>query len=533
MKKFLLLLIVSIAFTGSIFAQYESHWPAVVMGEDQAGLCASIAIDGHVYTVDDEGWDALELAAYVDNVLRGKAFLNRENVDNYNDPYPITNGTAIQYENIGDPVSFKLYNHLTNTEYEIWESTYQGNPITILTGYDHMEAWLDEPYDPIILNFTTPSTGITMDINGYGDSENGNYYLLASPVGEVAPADVTNMTENDYDLYSFDHDEFMEEWQANPTSLVPGVGYLYANSNTVVLTFPGTAFDTDNDVDAEGLQYNVTITKNEDLDLGAWNLIGNPYNENVTINKSYYRLNEARDAVLGDVQSNEINPMEGVFVKADSDEEVVTFTTVPSGKKVSTLVMNVLKNRGIIADRAIVTFTETEQLPKFQLRQNSTKIYIPQEGKDFAIVNAGEMGEMPVNFKAENNGSYTLSFNNTNVTFNYLHLIDNMTGEDVDLLVNPSYTFDATTTDYESRFKLIFAADDTNEADNFGFVSNGHLMIYGIEGEAILKVIDITGRTIATESFSDSYDKALGFSSGVYLIQLIQGTNVRTQKIVL
>ena len=65
----------------------------------------------------------------------------------------------------------------------------------------------------------------------------------------------------------------------------------------------------------------------------------------------------------------------------------------------------------------------------------------------------------------------------------YLHLIDNMTGADVDLLSpegviagedpqspTPSYTFTAKTTDYESRFKLVFS---TNDADDTSAPSTG------------------------------------------------------------
>ena len=32
-----------------------------------------------------------------------------------------------------------------------------------------------------------------------------------------------------------------------------------------------------------------------------------------------------------------------------------------------------------------------------------------------------------------------------------------MTGNDIDLLSTPSYSFEARTTDYENRFKLVFA----------------------------------------------------------------------------
>ena len=50
-----------------------------------------------------------------------------------------------------------------------------------------------------------------------------------------------------------------------------------------------------------------------------------------------------------------------------------------------------------------------------------------------------------------------------NVEMDYLHLIDNMTGEDVDLLAGAStgsatYTFEAKTTDCASRFRLVFAS---------------------------------------------------------------------------
>jgi hypothetical protein len=51
------------------------------------------------------------------------------------------------------------------------------------------------------------------------------------------------------------------------------------------------------------------------------------------------------------------------------------------------------------------------------------------------------------------------------VSFNYLHLIDTFTGEDVDLLVPEhvegpvSYSFEARTTDKANRFKLVYAVE--------------------------------------------------------------------------
>ncbi len=65
------------------------------------------------------------------------------------------------------------------------------------------------------------------------------------------------------------------------------------------------------------------------------------------------------------------------------------------------------------------------------------------------------------------------------VGFNYLHLIDNMTGVDVDLFATPGYRFDALTTDYASRFRLVFATGNSAESDNFAFINGaGNLSNY-------------------------------------------------------
>jgi hypothetical protein len=123
-----------------------------------------------------------------------------------------------------------------------------------------------------------------------------------------------------------------------------------------------------------------------------------------------------------------------------------------------------------------------------------------------------------------------------NVEFSYLHLIDNKTGMDIDLLQTSSYTFEASKIDYASRFKLVFSTNNnsnSNDDNSFAFFdANGNLMILGIEGTATLQVIDITGRAISNETFSGNYSKAINAKAGVYMLRLIQGNDVRTQKIV-
>jgi hypothetical protein len=63
---------------------------------------------------------------------------------------------------------------------------------------------------------------------------------------------------------------------------------------------------------------------------------------------------------------------------------------------------------------------------------------------------------MPINFKAAHDGTYTLMFEKEDLELKSLHRIDNLTGDVIDLLAMPSYTFEAKTTDHASRFKLVF-----------------------------------------------------------------------------
>jgi hypothetical protein len=191
------------------------------------------------------------------------------------------------------------------------------------------------------------------------------------------------------------------------------------------------------------------------------------------------------------------------------------------------MVLNLTQGHGII-DRAIVRFGQDRMLPKFQINKNSSRIYIPMDGQDYAVVRSEGMGEIPVNFNAKKNGTYMLSLSIEEVEFSYLHLIDNMTGADINLLVNPSYSFEAKTTDYASRFKLVFVCGDANDDNDFAFISNGNIIV---NGEGILQVIDLTGRVIFS---GDAMNRVStnAMTPGVYMLRLVKGDDMKTQKIV-
>ena len=374
---------------------------------------------------------------------------------------------------------------------------------------------------------------ITKEISAYdGD---GGYYLIASPIGTVNPQNVTNMLDNSYDLYYFDQEGDSEgkEWinykgNDGNFNLVPGKGYLYANSQNVTLRFIGTPYNDDGVID---------LTYASGTDLAGWNLIGNPFTTASILDKPYYRLNTNGSALNAETESTAVAAMEGVFVQATETGQNATFTAQTRGSEQAVIARTnimVSSDNGNVLDNAIIRFDNGETLGKFQLKENSTKVYIPVNGKDYAIVNAKTQNELPVNFKAAKNGTYTLSVNTENVEMNYLHLIDNMTGADVNLLECPSYSFEAKTSDYVSRFKLVFDCKDgpSTSSGTFAFISNGKLVVMN-EGQATLQVIDMMGRVLSSETFSGNAEISLGQTPGVYMLRLINGNDVKTQKIII
>ena len=546
-------MVLALSMCGMGLAQYESYWPDFDYHaySFQGAFVGVIELDGAIVQADTHAnWDALEVAFFVNGVCRGSGaatpgynpminYLYNGYVEEWGDPYPVIDGAPVYYENGGEVVTVMIYDHMNEILYEDVTVTLEGEPFTILTGDDNVQGWWD-PENPIILSITSPEPAyqtFTKDIVGYGDSD-GGYYLIASPVvEEVTPSAENGFLTTAYDLYFFDGSYPAEEWRnykVDAFTLTNGKGYLYASQDSTTLTFTGTPYD--------GYTYEVTLTCNDSTPWGCWNLIGNPFAEDgATLGRPYFKMNESGTGLIAyGTNSNraagwngDLQIMEGAFVIAETDGEILTIVDgILPEEDWKELDINLTKSciRGVV-DRAIVNFDEGRTLPKLQLNPNHTKVYIPQDGTDYAVVNAPEMGEMPVNFKAETNGSYTMSFGSENVTFSYLHLIDNLTGADVDLLATPSYTFDASTTDYASRFRLVFATGGNSDGDSFAFFSNGSFVVSN-EGEATLQVVDVMGRILKSENISGSASVKVDAASGVYMLRLVNGNDVKVQKVV-
>jgi len=400
-------------------------------------------------------------------------------------------------------------------------------------------------------NTTGIKATVQKNIAGYGDDntvQNG-WYLLGSPVGQVnanglqqqGGGQVTGLydaDETNYDLYRFDPSAVDgQEWRnhkANQLSTVFGhwEGILYASQVDRTLSFTGTL---------------VTSCVDQEYAYTGWNLIANPFTRPAYLRGSvsdYARMVESNG--VSELQlaasGSPIDPLEGIFVETTEAGQTFSFTTTQTvGQNGEGMVnIEVVSNRvaptgeEAVIDNARIRFGEGSMFGKYMFNKNGTKLYIPQGSKDYAVVRAQTEGEYPLNFKAAKNGNFTIRVNVEGAEMNYLHLIDNMTGADIDLLAEPSYSFEARTTDYASRFRLVFSANnDSNENvnDTFAFF-NGSEWVVSNMGEATLQVVDVMGRVLRTEAVSGNATINLKQKPGVYMLRLVSGDSVKVQKVV-
>ena len=390
-----------------------------------------------------------------------------------------------------------------------------------------------------VAHFELTLEDITLEIVPFTSTYAG-WNLIASPLAEeTAATNVVNMTSNQYDLYYFDHAQELEwvnykpgENSVNPGfPLVSGKGYLYANSGngneeTVTLTFRGVPYAGNGEVE---------LTYVDGHPLSGWNLIGNSWhNTTATIATSgeryFMRMNDDHDEIVVTENPN-IAPMEGIFVYTTEANEILK---LEQGRKASAtderLVLNLSRGEGNVIDRVIVSFSEDGTLPKLMLdEEHHTKVYVPQEEKEYAVVNGTDANIIPVNFKASELGMYKFSVRVDNTNISYLHLIDKLTGEDIDLLIDDTYEFVGTTTEREDRFMLrLDYNSSSSEGDIFAYQNGTDIVVCG---EGTLRVYDMMGRFLESHEIN-GVQTIEAMPVGVYVLKLY-GEHIKTQKIVL
>ena len=379
---------------------------------------------------------------------------------------------------------------------------------------------------------------VNKTIEAYTAVDNG-WCFFASPVTEnITPSTDNGLIANGYDLYYYDEPEhYWRNYASHSDNFIieHKKGYLYANNTETTLQFEGTLAPSNAAVSITGLSHSAET-------LNGFNLVGNPFACHATVDKDCYVISGNQVILANNAPT--LAPCEGVMVKATSDQFAVTFTKASGAKgkgKGKSLDLVVTQGKTTL-DRARVRLGEGTNMEKFNLDNEHTQISFWNNGQDFAVAYTDGQDEMPLNFKAAKNGTYTLAFEVENLDLDYLHLIDNMTGGEVDVLAMPTYTFEAKTSDYASRFRLVFAENETDGASTgsaaFAYIADGEIRIVADgpstgSGAFTLQVVDVTGRVIVSVGGHTRCVPTAGIPAGVYVLRLINGDTVRTQKIVI
>ena len=358
-------------------------------------------------------------------------------------------------------------------------------------------------------------------IQPYTEGVSDGWYTIASPVDHANTSLVTN---GNYDLYSYDEKNMLWLNQKKPANNITGFdegeGFLYANAAVQALRFAGNMKATDEQVTVP-LSYQ---SSNENLK--GFNLVGNPFTRNlnygdITLGGApltiYYSVEDGTQLEAHNISTTPIKPGQGFMVQASAEGQNLVFN--PSSSKEQAEAnpgyISIEASDGIFTDRAFVQFDGGNILHKTSLSDNSTRLSVTRHHADFAaiIADASE-NELTLSFKAVHDGPYTLNVSITNLDLEYLHLVDHLTGADIDLLQNPSYTFEAKTNDYAARFKLVFNTENS---------SNTYLGDF-VEGETA--IIDMTGRVVATDGNTQ-------LAPGVYIIRTVKGNETNSKKIII
>ena len=80
---------------------------------------------------------------------------------------------------------------------------------------------------------------------------------------------------------------------------------------------------------------------------------------------------------------------------------------------------------------------------------------------------------------------------------------------------------------------MVFSSvcEDTDAADDFAFFSNGSFVINN-EGQATLQVVDVTGHIVKSETINGCANVKVDAATGIYMLRLVNGENVKVQKVV-
>ncbi len=368
----------------------------------------------------------------------------------------------------------------------------------------------------------------------------GGWNTISSPVNDyIYFSKVKNLLSSNYDFYRYDEDEMLwENARAEKFRvMIPGEGYLYANTETVDLEFSG-------ELHVEDVSYKLSANA-EITELLGFNLVGNPYAHKITsehftgaeISEGFYILTNAGAwGTILTASDAAIEPCQSILVQTSEEQDgkdLIIKKKAVKTRRGNNGYISINISNDKFGDEAYVSFNNGKGLNKINHRnENLPMVYIPIDEVNYAVaVIDKDTDEIPVAFMVKSMGEYTVNVKTKDCNFNELYLIDNLTGRETNLHTD-TYTFIASPKDNPNRFTIRFTSK--TETGNFAYINDRCLIVNKIEGDGNVVIYDIMGRPVANCNSSGSVRISTStFADGIYIVKLSDASGVKEQKIVI
>lgn len=326
----------------------------------------------------------------------------------------------------------------------------------------------------------------------------------------------------------------------NENNFEKGRGYLvsYQNEDNVA-EFKGNL-----NYLAEGESYQIDFNHYPENILAQFNLIGNPFafdltwKNDVNINNVYdgFATLDATNGGYVYKENGTIKAGEGFMVRTnETGNNYIRFTKASRRSyRAESNSINIIASNNKGSDNVIIRFDDEVKsgFPKLaNFNERLANIYVKEENVNYGILNFNTaIDEIPLYFDAKEMGTYTLTFD-IKGDYENLYLLDKMTGEKINLLLENEYEFMANSNDNAERF-IIKMDNSQQSTDNshFAYVSGEELII---NAEGTIQIIDMMGRVVMTEEYHNGSINIGDLDNAAYLIRCINENGVNVQKLVI
>ena len=314
-------------------------------------------------------------------------------------------------------------------------------------------------------------------------------------------------------------------------TLANGKAYLASYETETVASLEGTLNNASS--------HTWNLSYDAEKHLANFHLLGNPFTFDMDVTAATYNnLVEGVAIVTSeggyDYSQTTIPVGDGFFVKAIGENPSLSYGGRGARSVKSNNSLNITAAGNAGEDNVIINLAgKSEGFNKLQNFNDAiATVYVAEDGKNYGIYNCdADVQEVELSFNANQMGNYTISIE-PNGKFQTVTLVDRFTGIETNMLVE-DYHFTAMSGVNNNRFIVrMVNGQQTTDNSHFVFQSGEDLII---DAEGTVQIIDVMGRVLVSDEVESTNNRinVSGFQNGTYMVRVINGSEVKVEKVVI